>query len=40
MGEWQKHHQRDGSFGGVCYDVLSVRMLELIFVACFCGLFS
>lgn len=40
MGEWQKHHHRDGSFDGVCYDVLSVRMLELIFVACFCGLFS
>ena len=45
IGEWQKHyyqkhHQRDGSFDGVCCNVLSVRMLELIFVACFCGLFS
>ena len=35
IGEWQKHyyqkhHQRDGFFDGVCYDVLSVRMLELI----------
>ena len=44
IGEWQKHyykkhHQRDG-FGGFCCNVLSVRMLELIFVACFCGLFS
>ncbi|UKI44651.1 MAG: hypothetical protein L6U16_03760 [Porphyromonadaceae bacterium] len=29
----KKHHQRDGSFDGVCYNVLSVRMLELIFVA-------
>ena len=40
IGEWQKHyyqkhHQRDGFFDGVCYDVLSVRMLELIFVAYF-----
>lgn len=26
-------------FDGVCYDVLSVRMLELIFVACFCSFF-
>ena len=26
-------------FDGVCYDVLSVRMLELIFVAYFCGFF-
>ncbi len=33
------HHQRDGSFDGVCYDVLSVRMLELIFVAYFCSFF-
>lgn len=37
IGEWQKHyyqkhHQRDGFFDGVCYDVLSVRMLELIFL--------
>ena len=44
IGEWQKHyyqkhHQRDVFFDGVCYDVLSVRMLELIFVACFCGFF-
>lgn len=39
MGEWQKHHHRDGSFDGVCCNVLSVRMLELIFVACFCGFF-
>lgn len=34
MGEWQKHHHRDG-FDGVCCNVLSVRMLELIFVAYF-----
>lgn len=45
IGEWQKHyyqkyHQRNGSFDGVCCNVLIVRMLELIFVACFCGLFS
>ena len=44
IGEWQKHyyqkhHQRDGFFDGVCYDVLSVRMLELIFVAYFCSFF-
>ena len=43
MGEWQKHHQkhhqRDGSFDGVCRNVLSVRMLELIFVAYFCSFF-
>ena len=37
IGEWQKHyyqkhHQMDGSFGGVCCNVLSVRMLELIFL--------
>ena len=43
-GEWQKHynqkyHQRDGSSDGVCCNVLSVRMLELIFVAYFCGFF-
>ena len=43
-GEWQKyyyqkHHQRDG-FDGVCCNVLSVRMLELIFVAYFCSFFS
>ena len=37
---YQKHHQRDGSFDGVCCNVLSVRMLELIFVAYFCGFFS
>lgn len=40
MGEWQKHyyqkhHQWDGSFDGACCNVLSVRMLELIFVAYF-----
>lgn len=40
IGEWQKHyyqkhHQRDGFFDGVCYDVLSVRMLELIFAVFF-----
>ena len=34
MGEWQKHHQRDG-FDGACCNVLSVQMLELIFVAYF-----
>ena len=39
-GEWkkhyyQKHYQRDGSFDGVCCNVLSVQMLELIFVAYF-----
>ena len=39
MGEWQKHHQRDGSFDGVCCNVLIVRMLELIFAAYFCGFF-
>lgn len=44
MGEWQKHyyqnhHQRGGSFDGVCCNVLSVRMLELIFVAYFCSFF-
>ena len=43
MGEWQKHyqkhHQRDGSFDGVYCNVLSVRMLELIFVAYFCSFF-
>lgn len=40
IGEWQKyyyqkHHQRDGSSDGVCCNVLSVQMLELIFVAYF-----
>ena len=44
IGEWQKHyyqkhHQRDVFFDGVCYDVLSVRMLELIFAAYFCSFF-
>lgn len=44
IGEWQKHyyhkrHQRDGSFDGACCNVLSVRMLELIFVAYFCSFF-
>ena len=44
IGEWQKHyyqkhHQRDGSFGGFCCNVLSVGMLELIFAAYFCGFF-
>ena len=34
---YQKHHHRDGSFDGVCCNVLSVRMLELIFVAYFCS---
>ena len=44
IGEWKKHyyhkhHQRDGSFDGVCCNVLIVRMLELIFAAYFCGFF-
>ena len=42
IGEWQKHyyqkhHQRDGFFDGVCYDVLSVRMLELVGAGWFWG---
>lgn len=44
MGEWQKHyqkhHQRDVYFDGVYCNVLSVRMLELIFCCLFLRFFA